>query len=107
MPKIVNPKDPAWTGDLEAAMVAFGNRAHNEIIRYLNGHGPVRRGDIVESVSASEASVALHLIVLEDSGVIIVDTLRGQRHGRAPRYSVDEQRINELLGTLRDYLLNR
>ncbi|MDD0858403.1 helix-turn-helix transcriptional regulator [Arthrobacter alpinus] len=107
MPKIVHPKDPAWTADLEAAMVAFGNRGHNEIIRYLNEHGPVRRGDIVEAVSASEASVALHLITLEDSGVIIVDTVRGQRHGRAPRYSVDDQRVKELLEGLRDYLLNR
>lgn len=106
MPKIVNPKDPAWTGDMEAAMVAFGNRAHNEIIRYLNGHGPVRRGDIVDSVSASEASVALHLITLEDSGVIVVDTVRGQRHGRAPRYSVDPDRVKELMAALRDYLLN-
>ena len=106
MPKILHPKDPAWTGDLEAAMVAFSNRAHNQIIRYLTGHGPVRRGDIVEAVSASEASVALHLITLEDSGVIVVDTVLGQRHGRAPRYSVDDQRVNELLATLQDYLLN-
>lgn len=66
MPKILNPKDPTWTVDLEAAMVAFGNRAHNEIIRYLDGHGPVRRGDIVEAVSASEASVAQHLVTLEN-----------------------------------------
>ncbi|PYI65717.1 hypothetical protein CVV68_16880 [Arthrobacter livingstonensis] len=107
MPKIVHPEGPAWTADVEAATGAFGNRGHNEIIRYLNDHGPVRRGDIVEAVSASEASVAKHLLVLEDSGVIIVDTIRGQRHGRAPRYSVDLNRVDELVEALRDYLLNR
>lgn len=107
MPKIVHPKDPAWTADLEAAMGIIGNRGRNEIIRYLNGRGPVRRGDIVEAVSASEASVAQHLITLENSGVIVVDVAPGRRHGRAPRYSVDINRVKELMTALSDYLLNR
>lgn len=107
MPKIRHPTGPAWTADVEAATVMIGNRGHIEVIRYLNRHGPVRRGDIVEAVSASEASVAKHLVALEDYGVIIVDTVRGRRHGRAPRYSVDLDRVKELHGRLMDYLLNR
>lgn len=106
MPKIVHPIGPGWTADVDAAMQLFGNRGQNEIIRYLNGHGPVRRGEIVEAVTSSEASVATHLITLENSGVIIVDTVRGRRHGRAPRYSVDLSRVKELIGALMDYLLN-
>lgn len=107
MPKIVHPKDPAWTADLEAAMGIIGNRGRNEIIRYLNGRGAVRRGDIVEAVSASEASVAQHLILLEKSGVIVVDVPPGHRHGRAPRYWVDCDRVTELMAALGDYLSNR
>ncbi len=107
MPKIVHPEDPAWTADVEAAVRSFSNRGHNEIIRYLNAHGPVPRGDIVAAVSPSEASIAQHLIALENSGVIIVDVGPGHRHGRAPRYSVDLDRVMDLIEAIRDYLLNR
>ena len=107
MPRITHPEDPAWTCDLEAAISAFGNRGHNEIIRYLNMNGPVPRGDIVDAVSASEASVAQYLIALEKTGVILVDVAPGRRHGRSPRYSVDDHRVTELLDALKDYLLNR
>ena len=107
MPKITQPVDMAWTTDVEASIEAFGNRGRNEIVRYLKEHGPVPRGDIVEAVSASEASVAQHLLALEKTGVIIVDIVQGRRHGRSPRYSVDDQRVNELLGAHQDYLLNR
>jgi len=106
MPRIVRPGGPDWTADVEAATEMIGNRGYSEIIRYLRGHGPVRRGDIVEAVSASEATVAKHLITLEDFGAVIVDTIRGQRHGRAPRYSVDLNRVKELMEALMDYLLN-
>ena len=106
MPKIVHPEDPAWTADVEAAVRSFSNRGHNEIIRYLNAHGPVPRGDIVDAVSPSEASIAQHLIALEKTGVIVVDVVPGLRHGRAPRYSVDCHRIKELFEALKGYLLN-
>ncbi|WP_113718118.1 ArsR/SmtB family transcription factor [Arthrobacter dokdonensis] len=107
MPKITHPVDLAWTADVEASMETFGNRARLEIIRYLEGSGPVPRGDIVDAVSASEASVAQHLIALEKTGAIVVDIVQGRRHGRSPRYSVAENRIKELLAAHQDYLLNR
>ncbi|MDQ0276562.1 DNA-binding transcriptional ArsR family regulator [Arthrobacter silviterrae] len=107
MPKITHPVDLAWTPDVEASIEAFGNRARVEIIRYLKGSGPVPRGDIVDAVSASEASVAQHLIALEKTGAITVDIVQGRRHGRSPRYSVAENRIKELLAAHQDYLLNR
>lgn len=107
MPKITHPVDFAWTSDVEAAFETFGNRGRTEIIRYLEGNGPVPRGDIVDAVSASEASVAQHLIALEKTGAIIVDIVQGRRHGRSPRYSVNDDRITVLLEVHRDYLLNR
>ncbi|MCY0906591.1 ArsR/SmtB family transcription factor [Arthrobacter sp. H14-L1] len=107
MPKITHPVDIAWTSDVEAAIETFGNRGRNEIIRYLAEHGPVPRGDIVDAVSASEASVAQHLLALESTGVIVVDIVQGRRHGRSPRYSVDDDRVKVLLEAHTDYLLNR
>ena len=107
MPKITHPVDLAWTSEVEAAIETFGNRGRNEIIRYLEGSGPVPRGDIVEAVSASEASVAEHLIALEKTGAVLVDIVQGRRHGRSPRYSVDDDRITVLLEAHQDYLRNR
>lgn len=107
MPKITHPVDLAWTSDVEASIEAFGNRGRNEIIRFLEEHGPVPRGDIVDAVSAGEASVAQHLLALEKTGVIIVDIAQGRRHGRSPRYSVDDDRITVLLEAHQDYLRNR
>lgn len=107
MPRIMHPVDIAWTSNVEAAMEAFGNRGRSEIIRYLEGSGPVPRGDIVEAVSSSEASVAQHLIALEKTGAVVVDIVQGRRHGRSPRYTLDEARIKELLVAQQDYLTNR
>jgi len=107
MPKITHPVDLAWTSDVEDAIETFGNRGRNEIIRYLKEHGPVPRGDIVDAVSAGEASVAQHLLALEKTGVILVDIAQGRRHGRSPRYSVNDDRVKELLEAHQNYVMSR
>jgi ArsR family transcriptional regulator, arsenate/arsenite/antimonite-responsive transcriptional repressor len=105
MPRITQPHDDAWSADVEAAVATFGNRARNEILRYLSAHGPATRGDIVAAVSASEPSVAKHLLALEDAGAVVVDVEPGRRHGRSPRYSANPARIRELLAAHLEYLL--
>jgi ArsR family transcriptional regulator len=105
MPRITQPHDDAWSSDVEAAVATFGNRARNEILRYLSAHGPATRGDIVASVSAGEPSVAKHLLALEEAGAIIVDVEAGRRHGRSPRYSANAPRIKKLLEAHLQYLL--
>ncbi|MDQ0678960.1 ArsR family transcriptional regulator [Arthrobacter pascens] len=105
MPRITQPQDDAWSSDVEAAVATFGNRARNEILRYLSAHGPATRGDIVASVSAGEPSVAKHLLALEEAGAIIVDVEAGRRHGRSPRYSANAPRIKKLLEAHLQYLL--
>ncbi|MFE4835181.1 ArsR/SmtB family transcription factor [Arthrobacter sp. NPDC056691] len=105
MPRITQPHDDAWSADVEAAVATFGNRARNEILRYLSAHGPATRGDIVAAVSAGEPSVAKHLLALEDAGAVVVDVEPGRRHGRSPRYSASPARIRELLAAHLEYLL--
>ena len=73
MPHITQPDDDKWSPEIEAAVATFGNRARNEILRYLAHHSPATRGDIVAAVSSEAPSVAKHLIVLEETGVIKVD----------------------------------
>jgi ArsR family transcriptional regulator len=107
MPRISQPQDEAWTPDVEAAIATFGNRSRNEVLRYLSAHGPATRGDIVAAVSVGDPSVAKHLLVLEDTGAITVDVEPGRRHGRAPRYSVNEDRLKELLAAHLRYLLGQ
>ena len=107
MPRITQPHDAAWSADVEAAVATFGNRSRNEILRFLTSSGPATRGDIVEAVSAGEPSVAKHLAVLEDAGVVMVDVEPGRRHGRSPRYSANPARIQELLDAHLNYLLKK
>ena len=105
MPRITQPHDDAWSAEVEAAVATFGNRARNEILRFLSAHGPATRGDIVAAVSAGEPSVAKHLLALEDAGAVVVDVEPGRRHGRSPRYSANPVRIRELLAAHLEYLL--
>ncbi len=107
MPRITHPEDSAWSSDVEAAVTTFGNRGRNEIVRFLVAHGPASRGDIVEAVSPGEPSVAKHLLALEETGVVRADVEPGRRHGRSPRYSVDQARIKELLAAHLGYLLEK
>lgn len=106
MPHITQPEDAQWSPDIEAAVATFGNRARNEILRYLAHHSPATRGDIVAAVSSEAPSVAKHLLVLEEAGVIKADVEPGQRHGKAPRYSTNKARIRELMAAHRRYLLD-
>ena len=105
MPRITQPHDDAWSPDVEAAVATFGNRARNEILRFLTTFGPATRGDIVDSVSAGEPSVAKHLVALEQVGAVVVDVPAGRRHGRSPRYSANPVRIKELLDAHLRYVL--
>ncbi|WP_066285556.1 ArsR/SmtB family transcription factor [Arthrobacter sp. B6] len=107
MPRITQPHDAAWSADVEAAVATFGNRARNEILRFLTATGPATRGDIVAAVSAGDPSVAKHLAALEEAGVVTVDVEPGRRHGRSPRYSANPVRIKELLDAHLKYLLEK
>lgn len=105
MPKLIQPVPRSWPHDVEVSVTALFNRARCEMIRHLVHHGPCTRGDIVANVACSEPSVAKHLLILEDAGVISADVAPGRRQGRAPRYTANEARIKYLIGAHRRYLL--
>lgn len=103
----MHPTAPDWSHEVELAVATLGNRSRSEIIRYLIENGPVARGDIVANVGASEPSIAKHLLVLEDAGAVIVDVAPGRRHGRAPRYSANQDRVRALLDAHLRYLMGQ
>lgn len=107
MPRITRPVAKDWPKEIEVAVFTFGNLARTEIIRYLLEHGPSARGDIVANVGASEASVAKHLVLLEDAGAVTADVEPGRRHGRAPRYSANPEGIKALMEAHLRYLTER
>ncbi len=104
MPHNIQPALKDWSPEVAIAMTTFGNEARNQIIRYLLEHGPQPRGEIVANVDASDASVAKQLVILENAGVVGADVEPGRRHGRAPRYSVNPERIRELFEAHANYL---
>lgn len=104
MPKLIQPAPLSWPHDVEVTVAALYNRARSEIIRHLVRHGPCTHGDIAESVTCSGPSVAMHLLILEDAGVVSADVTPGRRQGRAPRYTANKNRIKYLLRAHRQYL---
>ncbi|PXA63972.1 hypothetical protein CVS29_17505 [Arthrobacter psychrochitiniphilus] len=96
MARNTHPVVRDWSPEARIAMTTFGNETRNDIILYLLEHGPEPRGEIVANVDASDASVAKHLVFLEDAGIVGADVEPGRRHGRAPRYFVNPDRIRVL-----------
>lgn len=102
MPKIVRPSDqPAI---MDAFMSAFGNRARITIIKYLQTNGPSLRVDIATETGLPNPTLGHHLAELESVGVVKGDLPSEMRRGRTMRYSVNPQRIEELLAVPGNYI---
>ena len=102
MPKIVRPSDqPAI---MDAYMSAFGNRARITIIKYLQTNGASLRVDIAQETGLPNPTLGHHLSELERVGVVKGDLPPEMRRGRTMRYSIDPQRVDELLAVPGDYI---
>ncbi|MFK4637219.1 ArsR/SmtB family transcription factor [Paenarthrobacter histidinolovorans] len=89
------------------ALSAFGNPARLEVLCFLRDHGPSYFGDILEGVGSSSSSLARTLKYLEQElGIIRGDVPLGERKGRAPRYSLNEDKVREAISALQARLLS-
>lgn len=102
MPKIVRPSDQPEI--MDAYISAFGNRARITIIKYLQTNGPSLRIDIAKETDLPNPTLGHHLSELERVGVVKGDLPPEMRRGRTMRYSLDPQRIAELLAVPGDYI---
>lgn len=95
-----------WPKGVDMALSAFGNPARLEVLCFLHDNGASYFGDILEGVGSSSSSLARTLKYLEqDLGVISGDVPLGDRKGRAPRYSVDQDKVREAIEALQTRLL--
>ncbi|MEL7978388.1 helix-turn-helix domain-containing protein [Isoptericola sp. F-RaC21] len=96
MPRRIDP--PADRPELvQLAVTVFGNEAKHEIVRYLADGQASYLGAIVEGTRLPRSTVTPHLSELEDLGVVIGDIPHGQRKGRSVLYTVNRERMAELL----------
>lgn len=95
---------PTVPADAIALLARTGPR---NIINYLVKHPGSYYGEIREATVTAVSSLTRDLRLLESIGVIRTDVEQpiGARRGRAPRYTVDVDRIDALIGELRTQLL--
>lgn len=103
MPRMTEP--PEMPEEVTAVIDTIGNRARGALLHTLAQHGSLSAQDIAQRVGAAHSSVHRHLLELEAQGLVHADTASGQRHGRTVTWSIDINRIKELVDVWRDYLI--
>ena len=95
---------PTVPADAIALLARTGPR---NIVKYLVKHPASYYGEIREATVTAVSSLTRDLRLLESIGVIHTDVEQplGSRRGRAPRYTVDVDRIETLIHELRTELL--
>jgi ArsR family transcriptional regulator, arsenate/arsenite/antimonite-responsive transcriptional repressor len=85
--------------DAAALFQVFANADRLRVIRHLVQAGPegLSAGDIAQKVGASPSRASFHLSALAEAGVV-----QRERQSRTLRYSVDFDRVGELLSFLMD-----
>lgn len=96
---------PAIPADAIATLARAGVR---NLINYLAHHPGSYYGDIRQSTELAVSSLTRELRLLESIGVVRTDVNQplGSRRGRAPRYTLDVERVESLLAELRTQLLD-
>lgn len=94
---------PSTPADEISVFIRTGPRI---LVRYLIEHPNSYYGEIREGTGTAISSLTRDLGLLEKIGVVHTDVSQppGDRRGRAPRYRVDEERLDTLLNDLRSQL---
>lgn len=95
---------PSVPADAIAILSRPGPR---HVINFLVKNPGSYYGEIREATSTAVSSLTRDLRILESIGVVRTDVDQpvGARRGRAPRYTVDADRIHQLIDELRTQLL--
>lgn len=91
--------------EVDVSVRAFGNKVNNSILRFLHERPQANLGDILESLGFKESTTQKHLVELEELGVISGDIPMGRRRGRSVNYSLNADRIKQILEAHMAYLL--
>ena len=99
---------PAYSlNGIDAAYALVRSRDRILLVDYIRRNPAAFVDDILEGTAIPRGSLGQHLRALEGIGVLCLDLPDNKRHGRAVRYSVDEVRTVELVGSLTQALIGR
>jgi DNA-binding HxlR family transcriptional regulator len=107
MPKTVRPMDAAWSGDLDAAAIAYGTPVRMQIMRHLRVFGPSMRYQLQQATGIKHALLVQSLNKLEATGVVTVNLPPEERSTRALTYTLDQLRADYLLELVIKYVRAR
>lgn len=99
MPAPIQPR--GQNDDVHGAAIALGNTVRLAIIHEL-AQGPLLGPDLIERLGLPSGTVAPHLTILRNHGVITSSTQGGR--GRPTLHALHQPRVGELLATLAEYL---
>ncbi|MEV7135830.1 helix-turn-helix domain-containing protein [Arthrobacter sp. NPDC093128] len=77
------------------------------ILRHLSMNGPTGAADLARALGTDPNTARRTLQHLEEAELVEADVPAGQRRGRAVTFSVNPDRLEILLNSLKDYLLGR
>lgn len=99
MPAAIQPR--GQNDDVHGAAIALGNTVRLAIVHEL-AQGPLLGPELIERLGLPSGTVAPHLVILRDYGVITSTTQSGR--GRPTLHTLCRPRLSELLATLTQYL---
>ena len=106
MPRYAKPPMPQ---EVERIIDVIGNHVREAIVRHLAVNGPSTATEVCDALgTATRALIHRHLQALREAGIVEPDIPPDERRGRrAVVWSLNRERLDELLDRLREYLQGR
>lgn len=108
MPRLVKPGDPAWSETVSVAQMVFGSGVNLALIRHLAGRVEAgTRAQLADEMTGfSPATLSKAVSFLADAGVLEKTPTLAAATGRLSHaFSLNAERVDELLDSLRRYAL--
>lgn len=90
------PLDPS-SPEVDIASSVMGNRTKSLIVRHLWQNGPSKGTEILKATGLSGPTMSLAMQQLEQWQIVSGSIPPDQRHGRSVTYTLDRQRIRQLV----------
>lgn len=82
----------------------LGNRARGTLVHELRRRGPLGTPELAQVLGTSHVTTYRHLMALEQGGLVSGDIPPAERQGRAVLWSLNRDRLRQLLDELAQFL---
>lgn len=105
--RVSTPDEPHGSRDAEfdIASAIVGNRTKADIVKYLWLHGPTGPSELMRELGMLQGTVSAALRQLEQWAVVASDIPVEQRRGRTVTYTLNRERLQQLIDLSRDYII--